>query len=447
MAKRHEWHPGAGMVETGRMIANGDVSSREVCETYLEAIRQQQHAGSIYCHVTAERGLREAAASDDRHKAGKALGPLDGVPISWKDLFDTAGDPVESGAPLLRGRVPERDAEVVRLAAGAGLVCLGKTHQTEFAFSGLGINPNTATPPNRDFPGHVPGGSSSGAAASLTHGLAAGAIGSDTGGSVRIPAAWNSLVGMKTSHGLVSNEGVVPLCPGFDTVGPIVRSVEDASLLTEVLAGGKLKKEPVPEPSSLRLAIADGIAFEDCDGEVLAAFDDAVNRIAASGVNISRIVPKEFAEALRLGASIFPFEAWQQWGDLISSRPGVMYPPVERRFRQGACVEEADYRKALARLDELRRAFEAETSEFDMLILPSVAILPRPVDALLADADVFTATNLLALRNTRFSNLFGNCALTLPTPEKGCGFMLMGKPMQDGRLLAAGAALEAMVRG
>ena len=232
--------------ELGREIAAGRIDPVALAESCLEAIRSQDEDGRIYARLTGERALEEAKAAARRAREGRLAGPLDGVPVSWKDLFDTAGTATESGTPLLAGRIPDKDAEVLRRAGIAGTVCLGKTHQTELAFSGLGINPNTATPPNKGMPGHAPGGSSSGAAASLAHGLAPIAIGSDTGGSVRIPACWNSLVGLKTTHGVLPNDGVVPLCPGFDTVGPLARTVEDAALMFAALGGGEADLAAAP---------------------------------------------------------------------------------------------------------------------------------------------------------------------------------------------------------
>ena len=170
---------------------------------------------------------------------GFAVGPLDGVPISWKDIFDTAGVKTEAGTALLRGRVPDSDARVLKNATAAGLICLGKTHMSEFAFSGLGYNPVTATPPSVNDKDATAGGSSSGAATSVAFGLAAAGIGSDTGGSVRIPAAWNDLVGLKTTSGRLPLEGVVPLCARFDTVGPLCRTIEDAALFLAVLEGNR----------------------------------------------------------------------------------------------------------------------------------------------------------------------------------------------------------------
>ena len=223
--------------DLGRGIGAGEIDPIALTEAYLTAINAHMFKDRIYARLTEDRARSEAAAASGRAKKGVRRGLLDGVPISWKDLYDTAGVLTEAGTALLKGRVPAQDAVVLANATRAGMVCLGKTHMTELAFSGLGLNEVTETPPNSTNPALVAGGSSSGAATSVAYGLAAAGIGSDTGGSVRVPAAWNDLVGLKTTHGLLSTKGVVPLCESFDTVGPLCRSVEDAAELLAVMQG------------------------------------------------------------------------------------------------------------------------------------------------------------------------------------------------------------------
>ena len=214
----------------GNLISIGKLDPVELTELYLNAIKEEPLTERIYSIVTWDRARIEAKESSERMKSGMRKSILDGVPISWKDLFDTAGILTEAGTDLLKGRVPLEDAAVVRNAAEAGLICLGKTHMSELAFSGLGLNPVTESPPCvNDFKA-VAGGSSSGAATSVAFNLAVSGIGSDTGGSVRVPSAWNDLVGLKTTAGRLSLRGVVPLSESFDTVGPLCRSVLDASL-------------------------------------------------------------------------------------------------------------------------------------------------------------------------------------------------------------------------
>jgi aspartyl-tRNA(Asn)/glutamyl-tRNA(Gln) amidotransferase subunit A len=232
--------------DLGRGIGRGQIDPVALTEAYLDACAGSRTPGPHLYRPDAGARAREAAAAAERARNGVRRGPLDGVPISWKDLFDSAGVATEAGSRLLEGRVPDADAEVLARATRAGLVCLGKTHMSELAFSGLGLNPayrgtpEGATPPNVHGGNGVPGGSSSGAAASVAFGLAAAGIGSDTGGSVRIPSAFNDLVGLKTTHGRLSNEGVVPLVDSLDTVGPLCRSVEDCAALLAVMEGGAM---------------------------------------------------------------------------------------------------------------------------------------------------------------------------------------------------------------
>ncbi|MEM7239387.1 MAG: amidase family protein, partial [Pseudomonadota bacterium] len=216
----------ASAADLGRAIGDGTLDPRDLTERFIEAISSHTDSAMIYARTTPERARIEADAAHARQKSASRVGPLDGVPISWKDSFDSAGVATEGGSRLLAGRVPEADCPALMHATQAGLVCLGKTHLSELAFSGLGLNPMMATPPNTFDRRRVPGGSSSGAAVSTTAGLAAAGIGSDTGGSVRIPAAWNGLVGLKTTIGAISCEGVIPLSVSFDTPGPLTRTVE-----------------------------------------------------------------------------------------------------------------------------------------------------------------------------------------------------------------------------
>ena len=249
--------------DLGRGIGAGQIDPVELATAFLDAAEAHEHGSRIYARLTRDRALAEAAAA--RERAGLALRrhPLDGVPVSWQDLFDTGGIETCAGSDLLKGRVPARDARVLQTATLNGLVCLGKTHMSELAFSGLGLNPVTETPPCVNDHAAVPGGSSSGAATSVAFGLAPVGIGSDTGGSVRIPSAWNDLVGLKTTSGRLSLDGVVPLAAKFDTVGPLCRTVEDAALTLSALEG-----RPAPDlrGASLRgrrLAVLQTIALDD----------------------------------------------------------------------------------------------------------------------------------------------------------------------------------------
>ncbi|QBY01847.1 amidase [Rhodophyticola sp. CCM32] len=438
---RDDWQ-GLSASDLGRAIGAGEIDPRDLTEAYLQACAAHPDTDRIYTMLTPDRARAEAAAAAARARAGVRRGLLDGVPISWKDLFDTAGLPTEAGSLLLKGRVPEEDAEVLARATRAGLVCLGKTHMTELAFSGLGLNPSTATPPNVNDPDLVPGGSSSGAATSVAFGLAAGAIGSDTGGSVRLPAAYNDLVGLKPTHGQLSLKGVVPLVERFDTVGPLTRTVEDAARLLAVLGG--------TNPVDLGNASLSGKRFlvlEPYSGNVRdapgAAFQSAVARMRAAGASIDTGPVPAIEEAMETTLMLYTAEAYGIWGDAIEAAPDKMFDRIRERFRQGRNVSGPDFVAGWRRLRRLRQDWLRDTAAYDAVLLPSAANLPANAARLLSDDDYFVTENLLTLRNTRIGNLMGLCAVTLPTGVPSTGIMILCPPMAEPQLLRIAAAAEA----
>ena len=426
--------------DLGRGIADGQIDPVALCKTYLDAI--DAHRDRIYARVTADRALAEAQAASDRAKAGHRLSLLDGVPISWKDLFDTAGTVTEAGTKLLKDRVPTEDAVVLKNATAMGLVCLGKTHMSELAFSGLGYNPSTATPPCVNDEDAVSGGSSSGAAASVAFGLAAAAIGTDTGGSVRVPAAWNDLVGLKTTSGRLSLEGVVPLARKFDTVGPLCRSVEDAALLLAVLEGGKPADLDGSDLEGRRFAALRTVVMDDISDEPVAAFDDAVERLRDAGATVEDITVPALEDAMPLSGCLFTAEAYGLWRDVIEANPDAMYAEILERFRLGKGFSGPDYVAAWATIDEVRKKYLNAVAGYDAVILPTVPILPPKLDRLENERDYYVSANLLTLRNTRVGNLMGLPAITLPTGTASCGLMMMAGPGREEYLLRLAAATE-----
>ena len=431
---------GASAGDLGRGIEAGKVDPRDLARAFLDAIDAHPLVPRIYARTTPERALAEADSAADRASRGLRRGPLDGVPVSWKDLFDTAGVATEAGSALLKDRVPDRDARVLTAATRAGLVCLGKTHMTELAFSGLGLNPITASPPCVNDEGAVSGGSSSGAATSVAFGLAPAAIGSDTGGSVRIPAAWNDLVGLKTRHGRLSLDGVVPLCPRFDTVGPLCRTVEDASFLLAALSEGKPADLANATLSGVRLLVLETVAFDDIEDAPRAGFEAAVEALAAAGATISRSQIPAVAEALPLSRILFSPEAYGTWRETIEAKPDFMFPEILERFRSGRDVPAWEYVAGWQTLDRLRSQYLEATSGFDAVILPSCPILPPNAATLASDGEAYKTANLMTLRNTRIANLAGLAAITLPTGTPSCGITFQG-PVEE-RLLRLAAAAE-----
>lgn len=428
--------------DLGRAIGAGKIHAVELTEAFLDAIDNHPLRDRIYTRTTPRRARSMTLAAAGRAKAGFRIGLLDGVPLSWKDLFDTSGAATEAGSALLAGRVPRQDAAVLVNATARGLVCLGKTHMSELAFSGLGLNPVTATPPCVNDADAVPGGSSSGAAASVAFGLAPAAIGSDTGGSVRIPAAWNDLVGLKTTHGRLTLQGAVPLCEMFDTVGPLARSVEDCAELLAVLEGGRATDLDGATLAGKRLLVLETIALDDLRTAPARGFEDSMARLAAKGARIERGAIPEVTEAMALAGVLFTSEAYGIWRDVIEAAPEKMYPRILERFRSGALVSAANYVAAWRRMRELRQRWAERVAGYDAVILPTAPILPPNAQRLMTDDAYYVTENLLALRNTRIANLFGVCAITLPTGQPSCGISLMGQAMGEARLLRLAAAVE-----
>jgi aspartyl-tRNA(Asn)/glutamyl-tRNA(Gln) amidotransferase subunit A len=428
--------------DLGRAIDKGTINPVELCESFLDKIASHPLASRIYARTTPARARGEAMGAASRAKTGQRKGLLDGVPISWKDLFDTAGVETEAGSALLKGRTPAVDAAVLTAATRDGLVCLGKTHMSELAFSGLGLNPVTATSPCINDEKAVSGGSSSGAAASVAFGLAPAGIGSDTGGSVRIPAAWNDLVGLKTTTGRLPLTGVVPLCETFDTVGPLARSVEDCAHL---LAAMENRRAPDLEGTSLpgaRLMVLETVALDDLRERPARGFDDALARLARAGAKIERGRLPELVEAMSLTSILVTAEAYGIWGPTVETAPEKMFPRILERVRAGADVKAADYVAAWRRLRVIRDLWAEMSAGYDAVILPTAAILPPDANRLMTDFDYYIGENLLSLRNTRIGNLMDVCALTLPTAEPSCGISFMAGPMQEDRLLRLGIAAE-----
>ncbi|TNC49801.1 amidase [Rubellimicrobium rubrum] len=420
--------------DLGRAIAAGQADPVEVTDAFLDAAERHELCGRIYARLAPDRARAEARAARDRARSGLLRGPLDGVPLSWKDLFDSAGIRTEAGTALLAGRTPERDAGVLRTATLAGTVCLGKTHMTEFAFSGLGLNPVTATPPNRYDPDRLAGGSSSGAAASVAYGLAAGAVGSDTGGSIRLPSAWNDLVGFKPAHGSLPLDGVVPLIPSFDTIGPLARSVEDAALIWQVMGGPRVDLSGA-DLAGVRIGLLRTVVGDDLDPEPAQALEDGMERMARAGAQVTDLELPDLPLAYDLGSALYAAEAWACWRERIEGSEDKVFAPVLARISSGRDILAADWIAGTADLQRLRlRAWEAMAG-FDAVLCATAPILPPLAAAMTADHDLFRVTNLKALRNTRMANLLGLTSISVPAGRLSCGLLLSALPGREGRML------------
>jgi aspartyl-tRNA(Asn)/glutamyl-tRNA(Gln) amidotransferase subunit A len=436
----------------GALFDQGTADPREVAEFYLERAEAHDTDHRIFTYLQPERARAEADAASDRMRRGLRRHPLDGVPLSWKDLFDVKGLPSTAGSLMLQDRIAADDAEVLARATRLGSICLGKTTMTELAFSGLGINPSFGTPAN-PFDEHIeriPGGSSSGAAVSLSRGLACGAVGTDTGGSVRIPSGWNGLVGLKTTAGLLPLKGTVPLSPSFDTVGPLARDVTDASLLLSLLLERKPFELDGVDLKNVSLLLPGGIAWRDLDTGIGEALHAATLRLTQAGARIIERPVPEMDEIDQMAwdgrSSRLAAEAYELWGAMIAAAGDKVYAPVSSRIQAGGLLKPEDIAAGDVKREELRRRYIDATSGIDAVLMPTVAITPPPIARLEPGGPDYFAANRMALRNATIANQLGLCAITLPigydTMGMPVGLMLQAAPFQETRLLALALSIE-----
>jgi len=443
---------GMTALETGRAIAAGKANPRDLLEAHITHIEKADERSRTFYLRTFERARREADATHVRAKNGLCRSSLDGVTLSWKDLFDSAGDETRAGSAMLAGRVPDHDAAALSALSTAGTACIGKTAMTELAFSGLGINPVLGTPPNAcdESAERAPGGSSSGAAISVARGFCAAAIGTDTGGSVRIPAAWNGLVGFKPSHGQISLDGVVPLCPSLDTVGPITRDVADAAALYAVMRGNNPYDVEGETLTGRTLIVPQRIVFDESDPGIAESIESALARLSRHGARVQSRPVQQISQMNALtwesGMSLAAIEAWSIWGDTIRQKGDLMYAPVRTRFEGGADINAADAWRLVNTRARLRRDLASEMTAVDAIALPTVSIDPPPIAELEQGGAAYDRANRLALRNTTLGNQLDMCAITLPVGESKAGLpvglMLMAPKGRDIRLLRLARAVE-----
>ena len=393
-----------------------------------------------------DRARAEADAADRRASNAAAIGPLDGMIVSIKDLFDVAGEPTRAGSKLL-AQAPSAaaDAPVVQRLRGAGAVIIGKTNMSEFAFTGVGANPHYGTPGNPADRARVPGGSSSGAAVAVADGMCEISIGTDTGGSTRIPAALCGVVGFKPTKSRVPTEGAYPLSSTLDSVGPLARSVAQCAFADAVLAGeAPWKLEPAPL-GDLRLGILQSEPLSELDDVVSVRFDESIARLRRGGARLADAAVPTLEDMARVNrvATIATAEAYRFHRAQIAAHGDQYDPFIRRRIQGGATVTAADYENMLATRNAFVGSMDARIAAFDALILPTTPIVAPRLDEL-ADPQRFAAANRLLLRNTAIANFFDLCAISLPIPGDGLpvGLMLFGRRGQDRQLLNVAAAIE-----
>lgn len=432
-------------------LAAGRASAVQLTEAALARARDPGGEGArVFTVLGAERALAAARASDLLRAAGIVRSPLEGVPVSVKDLFDVAGEVTTAGSAVLRDAAPAaRSAPVIERLIAAGAVIVGRTNMSEFAFSGVGLNPHYGTPKNPwdRASARIPGGSSSGAAVSVTDGMAFVAIGSDTGGSVRIPSALCGLTGFKPTQRRVPTEGALPLSTSLDSIGPLAASVRCCAITDAVLAG----EPPVPlaarELAGARLAVPETLVFDGVDDTVAAAFERALAQLSRAGARVTRLAVPEFAEFAGLHArgTLAAAESWAWHRGLLETRAAEYDPRVVSRIRAGARMNVADYIDLLAARRRWIAQVTARVAGFDALALPTVPVVAPPIAELEASDEVFFAVNGRILRNPTLINFLDGCALSLPCHEPGAapvGLMLAAPGGRDAELLALGQGVE-----
>jgi Asp-tRNA(Asn)/Glu-tRNA(Gln) amidotransferase A subunit family amidase len=418
-----------------------DQNRRELVHASLDLALQSE---SVFTCLFREEALAAAAHADVMRVSGQPISPLAGMPVSIKDLLDVRGETTLAGSVVLEGRPPATaDAPVVARLRAAGAAIVGKTNMTEFAFSGVGINPHYGTPANPADPSRIPGGSSSGAAVSVAAGLCVAAIGSDTGGSIRIPAALCGLVGFKPTMRRVATAGIIPLSTTLDTLGPIASSVGDCLLVDSLIADEALSP-PVLSFDGLRFAVPEDVVMDDIDDQVAKAFTATLSKLSAAGAEIIEVPMKMLADAREINrfASIEAY-AWHQ--SLLAAAEMRYDHRVAQRMRQGAGSTAGELHRLHAARREWIVQVERAMRGFDAMLMPTVPIVAPRTEALLASDQAFFEANRLLLRNPSLINLLDGCALSLPCHRPGelpVGLSVAGAAMTDARVIAIGAAIE-----
>ena len=433
-------------------LAAGRTSSRKLTEEALARIEDPKGEGKrAFIKVWRSQALAAAAASDLQRKAGLTASPPQGIPVSIKNLCDVAGETTLSGSKALDDAPPAKaDAPVVARLRAAGAVIVGSTNMSEFAFSGVGFNPHYGTPGNPADRTRVPGGSSAGAAVSVADRMAVAALGTDTGGSVRIPAAVCGIVGFKPTARRVPIDGVIPLSTSLDSIGPLANSVEDCAIVDAVFANQPIHVPEAMPLSGLRLAVPKYFVMDDLDPTVAKAFERALKALAAQGVKIDHIDLPQLNELPTINAKggFAASEAYAWHKELIARRGNAYDPFVAPRIMRGKEMTAADYIELLAKRATLGRRVSAITSNYDAVAMPTCAIVAPTLDEV-STPDGFTKKNMLLLRNTTVGNFLDRCGISLPchgTGELPVGFMLMGEAMADQRVLAMARSVAPVVR-
>lgn len=431
--------------------AGSETSCNEIRDVFSR-IRDPRGVGAkTYIRLFEQEALATAAAWDGMRSSGVPTPVLAGLPLSVKDLFDVAGSITTAGSVALKDAAPARvDAPVVARLRAAGAVIVGTTNMTEFALGGLGINPHYGTPPNPfdRATGRIPGGSSSGAAVSVCDGMAAAAIGSDTAGSIRMPAALCGIVGFKPTARRIPLAGTIPLAVTLDSIGPLASTVELCAILDAVLANED-PIVPMPLPlAGLRFAVPQTLVLDDLEAPVANAFSRALTTLSKAGARIVEIAFSELSELPKLNAqgSVALIEGYAWHRDLLREKRNLYDPMVAARFAAAEKISAADYITLLTARNRLIGSTRATTYGYDAVLMPTVSITAPAVTELEGDERRYLTMSRVITRNPLIANFLDRCALTVPCHEPGTapvGLTIMGETMGDRRILSLGLSIKA----
>ncbi|WP_028745936.1 amidase [Rhizobium mesoamericanum] len=444
------------VAQLSSLIQTAAVDPIEVTEAVIDGIESYADR-SVFTAILKDRATEEAKASSKRMKEGRSRGMLDGIPIAWKDLFGIKGRTTTAGSTVLASDpVAQADASVVATLEQAGMVSIGCTNMSEFAFSGLGVNPHYGTPHNprsSDVP-RIPGGSSSGAGVAVAAGLVPVAMGTDTGGSVRIPAALNGIVGYKATCGRYPMTGVYPLAKSLDSLGPLSRTVQDAVWIDAGMRGAAVSSIVARPLKGLDIVIPDNVVFDGAEAGVVAAFETAVDWLAAEGASISRFRIPAFDEILSLMATygaMVTAEAFALHRERLSGPQAAdMDHRVVMRIKLGEKTSLSNYLAILDAREKLIADVERLVGD-SFVAFPTVAHVAPPIAPLEANDDLFFATNGKTLRNTMLGNFLDWCGVSIPCgtgdADMPVGFLLSAMRKRDETLLSAALSAEEVIRG
>ena len=450
------------IVELGRAIRTGELSSVAITEHFLDRIDALEPHLGAFTVVCRDRALAQAHAADALLGAGIDLGPLHGIPYVAKDLYDVADLPTTAGTRLLADNVPASDCTVVAKLTRAGMVLLGKTITVQFAYGGAGINTDQGTPHNPwHAEPHLPGGSSSGTGVAVAAGIAPMGLGSDTGGSVRIPASMCGVTGLKTTVGRVSRAGIHPLSRSLDSAGPLTRDAMDAAIVYEAMQGADpadpTTRGQTPHDvtsgiergvAGLTLGVPRAVFWDDCDAEVEARVREAIAHIAFLGAKVVDIEFEQAESALALNPRglVIAAEAYHVNRRLVESHFNDLDPIVAFRIVKGGDIPAHEYLATVQAWEALRAQTVAALDGIDALLCPTVMVPPVPVADAMASTAAYAERNLQVLRNTSIGNILGLCGLSVPcgftTRGLPLGLMIYGKPFDEARVLRVGHAYQ-----